>query len=58
MKTNMILASMIGMAMATGFNINSYLPRNIPSRKEKQTDEEREKALFKAQQKRDRKAKK
>jgi hypothetical protein len=58
MKKNMMLSAMIGMAMATGFNVKSYLPRNIPSRKEKQTYEEREKALFKAQQKRDRKAKK
>jgi hypothetical protein len=58
MKINMMLSLMIGMDMATGFNVNSYLPRNIPSIKEKQTDEEREKALFKAQQKRDRKAKK
>jgi len=57
MKGKMFLTAMMGIALATVFNGNqSYPPRNIPSNKPKQTDEERNQALLKAKLKRDRKA--
>jgi len=56
MSKKMILAMMMGLASSSGFNTESYLPRKVPSGKHGQSDEDREDAILKAQQKRDRKA--
>lgn len=49
----MVIAGLMAMAMSSGFDINRYVPSD---QKPKQSDEEREQALLKAQQKRERKA--
>lgn len=48
---------MVGTALSTGLYANTFLPRNIPSRKEKQSEEDKQTYLTKAQAKRDRKKK-